>query len=242
MDEMTWADCVTAVAALLSALFSLGLLAFAALAWGTARKALNASKAAASASEQAAVQAKRSVEAMEQDSALRTAQNEQATRPYVFARLVPSLAGSSSLGWDLAIENGGLSAAYGVTMQVQTDDDGTDSNDALREANARLASGGQMLAPGQRIRTMWHLPEDERADPPEPMGFGRAVVRFTYRNAARTAYEDDEPIVLDPDKLGLTPTPNRGAAASSADPDKDGPRDVVNALRQISEYLGELNR
>lgn len=242
MDEITWVDCVSALATLLSALFSLGLLVFAGLAWCTARKALNASRDAAAASEAAAVQAKRSVEAMEQDSALRTAQNEQATRPYIFARLVPSLLGSSSMGWDLVIENGGLSAAYGVTMHVQADDDGKEPNDALREANTRLANGGQMLAPGQRIRTMWHLPADEHAEPPEPMGFGRAVVRFSYRNAARTAYDGDEPIVLDPDQIGLTPSPSRGAVASSADPDKAGPQDVVNALRQISEYLGELNR
>lgn len=242
MDQMTWADCVSAFAALLSALFSLGLLVLALLAWITARKALNASRDAAAASENAAVQAKRSVEAMEQDSALRTAQNEQATRPYVFARLVPSLAGSASKGWDLAIENGGLSAAYDVAMHVKADEQSPEPNDALRDANARLANSGQMLAPGQRIRTMWHLPEDKNADPPKQMGFGRAVVRFSYRNASHTAYDNDEPIVLDPELLGLTPQPSRGAASSSADPDKAGPRDVVNALRQISEYLGELNR
>lgn len=242
MDEMTWVDCVSALAALLSAVFSLGLLVVAVLAWNTARKALNASRDAAAASETAAVQAKRSVEAMEQDSALRTSQNEQATRPYVFARLVPSLAGTASNGWDLAIENGGLSAAYDVTMHVQSDDDGAEPNDALRDANDRLANSGQMLAPGQRIRSMWHLPEDERATPSAQMGFGRAVVRFSYRNAGHTAYDDDDPIVLDPNLLGMTPQPNRGAVASSSDPDKEGPQDVVNALRQISEYLGELNR
>lgn len=240
MDQVTWADGLSAVAAGATALLTFALVLFAAFAWRTARKALKAAEAAATASRDAADQARRSVEAMERDSDQRTAQNERATRPYVYARLVPALAGSQSLGWDLVLENAGASAAYDVTMLLQGVDQ---KDDVVATANRKLANSGQMLAPGQRLRTMWYFPKDRHSDPAEPIGFRRATVTLKYRNAdpASSPYEDS-PIVLDPEEIGMTPTPSRGAESKATNPIRRNGRDMVLVLRQVSEYIGELSR
>ena len=55
---------------------------------------------------------------MRADSAAQTQDSARANRPYVHARMVPSIAGLDT--WDLVIENSGRTAAYELTLGIKT--------------------------------------------------------------------------------------------------------------------------
>ena len=106
---VTWADKLMALSAAVAALFTLGLLIFAACAWKTAKETLKASKDASYAARASAEAARLANEQAKQDSIAQT-------RPYVDAEIVPGLAGIGA--WDLKVRNTGKSPARGLLLDL----------------------------------------------------------------------------------------------------------------------------
>lgn len=87
MVNPTWADILSAVSTAASALLTLGLVVLALVAWRTASDALEESRKASLAAQKSAAAAEAANEQLRRDSA-------EQTRPYVFAEVLPGLAGS----------------------------------------------------------------------------------------------------------------------------------------------------
>ena len=170
---------------------------------------------------------------MREDSEAQLEDSARATRPYVYARIAPGLAGEAT--WDLVVENSGRTAAYDLRARIVASEVGTD---VIATAVQRFASAGTMLPPGARIRTFWSIDASPQSDPPERMGYPRAEVTLTYTDSEHREYED-RPVVLDSEDLGLTPVPGSGAESGGANREA---RDAVHALRAIARHLGEQNR
>lgn len=227
MDEPTWTDILSAWATVGAAIFAFAAVLIAVLAWRTAKRTLEAA-------ENSAHQAALTVEQMREDSAAMREDSSAATRPYLSARLVPSLAGARV--WDVAIENHGRSAAYSFTMDIQAPEA---EEDQIRQAARRLAKSQVMIPPGARVRAFWHMEEDEQAEPPGALGFPYATVQLRYSNLDGTRYESDPPITLCASDLGLTPMPGEGAEAHGSAAHE---RNQLHVLRTIARHLGELSR
>lgn len=108
MVNPTWADILSAVSTAASALLTLGLVVLALVAWRTASDALEESRKASLAAQKSAAAAEAANEQLRRDSA-------EQTRPYVFAEVLPGLAGSPT--WDIRISNSGKSSARELTLK-----------------------------------------------------------------------------------------------------------------------------
>lgn len=95
MVNPTWADILSAVSTAASALLTLGLVVLALVAWRTASDALEESRKASLAAQKSAAAAEAANEQLRRDSA-------EQTRPYVFAEVLPGLAGSPT--WDIKFD------------------------------------------------------------------------------------------------------------------------------------------
>lgn len=163
-----WTDQMTAFSALATAVLTLPIAIFALWAWLTSEEALKASRAAADAAREANEQAKR-------DSIERT-------RPYVFAQVLPGLAGPGC--YDLVIQNLGQSAARRVMWTFsnppsQPDDVATPILAMLRTPRT--------LPPGASLRTYWRMEE--------PTGFTDGTFEAGMPSAGelRVTYSSDDP-------------------------------------------------
>lgn len=179
---------------------------------------------AASAARDTLAQMRADSEGQRQDSA-------RATRPYVHARMVPSIAGLDT--WDLIIENTGRTAAYGLHLQIDAD---AIPDDKVTRPVLRMASAGLTVHPGERIRTYWVIEATKK----DALGFRHATVTVSYRDSEREEYEET-PVLLEPDDLGLTPAPRTGAVRGG-DRDDHLERNTLNTLRAIAHHLGDGNR
>jgi hypothetical protein len=210
---------LAAYAALATAILSLGLLVGAVLAWRVAKATLDQSKAAH--------------RQMEKDSV-------EQTRPYVYAHLVPGLAGTST--WDLLITNTGKSTARELLIDC---DPWPEIDDELTGPLRKMFSTPQSLPPGVSLRTMWKLGlgENERwADgTTDPAGIASgATLRLTYTSddASKPSYRDV--YRLDDSVIGMTPVPSTGPAAKPGLTAAE--KDLHNVLRAATLHLGELRR
>lgn len=176
---------------------------------------------AASAARDTLAQMKSDSEGQRRDSA-------RATRPYVHARMVPSIAGLDS--WDLIIQNTGRTAAHGLLLQIDAENV---PDDKVTGPVLRLAAAGLTVHPGERIRTYWVI----EATKPVALGFPRATVTVRYNDSEGESYEE-VPVLLDPEDLGLTPVGSHGSHSVPTDNEKD----VVLALRGIARNVAEGNR
>ncbi|MGP5198377.1 hypothetical protein ACTXKN_04380 [Brachybacterium alimentarium] len=167
---------------------------------------------------------------MKADSKSQKQDSEQATRPYVHARLVPSVAGLDA--WDLVVRNSGRTPAFNLRLDIRADGA---PDDKITQAVCRFAAAGQTLQPDTSIRTYWSV--DATKD--DAMGFPRATVEVRYEGPGNIPYEEPA-IILDPNDMGLTPVPSTGPKATSGK-FRIG-RDSVHALRAIARHVGELNR
>mgnify|MGYP000876967744 FL=1 len=138
MNGVSWAESVAAWSSLATAIFTLGLLVAAVWAGLTAVSAMRASKAASDAAAEANEQ-------MKLDSIAQT-------RPYVYAEIVPSLAGAGH--FDLRIMNVGKTAAR--NLYVQFDNWPKEIDDVAQQVKI-LFETERTLPPGCSIRTYWHL-------------------------------------------------------------------------------------
>lgn len=138
MNGVSWAESVAAWSSLATAIFTLGLLVAAVWAGLTAVSAMRASKAASDAAAEANEQ-------MKLDSIAQT-------RPYVYAEIVPSLAGAGH--FDLRIMNVGKTAAR--NLYVQFDNWPKEIDDVAQQVKI-LFETERTLSPGCSIRTYWRL-------------------------------------------------------------------------------------
>ena len=209
----TVTDWITAVAALITALLTLGLLGAALWAATAARDTL--------------AQMKTDSEGQRQDSA-------RATRPYVHARMVPSIAGLDA--WDLVIENTGRTAAYDLTLEIDPKDEMQDPGDIVAAMTRKFAEAGHTLHPGGSFRMYLVVGATEE----DPTGFRRATVTLQYTDSEGERYVE-RPVTLDPDTVGSTPAPFTGKVKNKDD-DGSIPKNTLNTLRAIAHHLGEGNR
>lgn len=206
-------DWIVAVSSTLTAVLTAGLLA--AAVW--------AAKAAV-----------RTLAQMKTDSAGQRADSARATRPYLHARIAPSVAGIDT--WDLIVENTGRSAAHNVQLQITPRDGAKVPDDLITQPARRFAHAGHTLHPGVSVRMYWVA----GASAEDPTGFPRATVVLRYADGEGVTYEE-RPVALDPDTIGATPAPFTGAVAGN-DSEKDIPKNTLNSLRAIAHHLGESNR
>lgn len=209
----TFTDWISAYAAFITAFITFGLLVAAGLAYYAARDTLTQ---------------------MREDSAARRDDSARATRPYVHARMVPSIAGLDT--WDLIIQNTGQTAAHDLHLTITPLNDAPIPDDDVTAPLLRLASAGLTVHPGERLRSFWVL----LAESPDPTGFPPSRVAVTYEDSEGTPYTE-RPVLFDPSSVGLTPVPYTGSE-SPRNRSGSGVRNVENALRAIARNVGETNR
>lgn len=176
--------------------------------------------------------------------ALRTLRQMQAdsaaqARPYVFLQVVPSLAGGEAV-WDVLMQNGGRSTAANILVQLDRPWPVRGDSDQVTVGLRALFETPQTLAPGQRVRTYWSMPEDRDSTPRHEMGLKDAVARVSYSgvDADRSPFMDT--YNLRTTSIGHTPVP-----ADGLDPDKnwDGDKKKYYSVAQaIARSIGELRR
>ena len=180
-----------AVSAAFSAIASLGLLVVAIWAWRTSHETLKATEAAARAAQLANEQAQR--DSIEQ------------TRPYVYAEIVPSLAGAGN--YDLRIQNPGRSAARNLTF---TFDPPLEQLDDVAQSVQTLLETPRTLPPGSSIRSYWRL-EGNFTDGTKEAGLpqrGSLTAHYTSDDSSSPQYQDTYDFDLS--KAGLWPLPAQG--------------------------------
>lgn len=213
-----------------TALFTLGLLLTAVL---TACSAFSTLRAAREANEQA-----------KRDSILQT-------RPYVYAEILPSLAGAAS--YDLVVRNQGRSAARDLRMAFEPQ---VNAPDDVADAILRAFDTPRDLPPGSSLRMYWHIAAAEGetlmnakgTEPVEDGGSGmpkHGVIQLRYEgdDPSQDLYMEKYP--FDVENAGLWPLPEDG-------PEVRGPRDTrsdkmspkerrfYKALQALSRNVGAL--
>jgi len=216
MPDTTFTDYLTAWSTLAAAVFSALVLCLALLTWRTAQGALKASR-------EANRQAKH--DSIEQ------------TRPYVYAEIVPSLAGSPN--WDIRVANMGKSAARGLTLDYT---EWPETPDDVATSVHTFFKTARTLPPGSSIRAMWRLESGEGSftDGSSEAGLGKSgaiSARYGSDDPSSPTYTDRFDVMIE--DSGLWPIPEHG-------PDGAGlPADLRKFYRlgqAISRHLGELAR
>ena len=173
--------------------------------------------------------------------------SHNATRPYVDARVVEGLAGTTE--YDLVIRNVGKSAARELTVECETP---VTRDDDVTKAVLEMFSTQRTVFPDTSIRAMWQLGEasadprtistDSRGDRVTgKMGMpDSAALSIKYKSAdgARTY---TEAILVRCDQSGLWPVPDQGIEMPPVD-EEASPRHIHSALRAIARHLGDNNR
>jgi hypothetical protein len=209
-----------AAGAWVTTLLTVGLLIGAVLAWRTAKDTLGQTKVAH--------------KQMEADSI-------EQTRPYVYAHLVPGLAGIGT--WDLLITNTGKSPARNLTIEC---DALPESDDILTGPLRTLFSTPRSLPPGANVRTYWKVglrnPDSRWADGTRtPMGIvnqAKLSLRYTSDDPSKPSYQDE--YILDDATIGQTPAPWTGPDMKQGlSPEA---QDLHKVLAAIAANIGELRR
>lgn len=231
MGTPTWADQLAAWSALLSAALTLGLLVFAVFAWRTAHRTLEESRKASVAAQASAEAAEAANEQLRRDSI-------EQTRPYVFAEVLPGLAGVTS--WDIRITNAGKSSARELSL---TPSKWPARDDTVTQSLRELLETPRTLPPGCTIRALWRVGPPEpgtHTDGPEEMGMderGRVLVEYRSDDPEQPPYVD----VFDMNThgTGLWPVPESG-------PTPDGLNGDLRKFYELGQTLvrriGELGR
>lgn len=171
---------------------------------------------------------------MRDDSAAQREDSARATRPYVHARIVPSLGGTDA--WDLIVENTGRTAAFKLSMSISQAEEKAEPEDIVTATVRNFAEAEHTLHPGASVRMFWVVGATET----DPTGFPPSMVALHYEDGEGLRY-DERPYLLDPGKVGATPVPYTGAVRNE-DNDESIPRNTLNTLRAIAHHLGEGNR
>ncbi|PWF82341.1 hypothetical protein DEJ38_06490 [Kocuria rosea] len=187
MDTPTITDWITAVAAIVTALFTLALVILAATTWETARDALRASQ---DANEQA-----------RHDSI-------EQTRPNVFIDVVPGMHGMGA--YDIKIFNAGQSSARNLTLDMLA---WPEELDDIGQSVETLFRTPRTLPPQCGIRALWRMTGDftdgtKVAGMPEQ---ATLTVSYTSDDPSHPEYRDEYGVDLR--NSGLWPVPTAGPDA-----------------------------
>ncbi|MDN4611935.1 hypothetical protein [Arthrobacter burdickii] len=157
------------------------------------------------------------------------------TRPYVFAQVVPSIAGSSI--YDLVIQNTGQSTARNLTIACPQF---PSEPDRLAVAIGKLFDIEHVLPPQGRIRTYWHFSGDDRnwSDGEGDMGLPPvADIQVSY-DGPDGHYEDTFPINIG--VYAMTPV---GASGHEVPTDLTKPeKNLHKMLAVIAGNISNLGR
>ncbi|KAA1423570.1 hypothetical protein FE697_008205 [Mumia zhuanghuii] len=217
MREPTFTDQVSAWSELTGTVFSFLVLLIALATWRTARQALRASR-------DANIQTKR--DSIEQ------------TRPYVYAEVVPSLAGSPN--WDVRVVNVGKSAALDLRLDYS---DWPERPDDIAQSVRTFFTTARTLAPGSSIRAMWRLesgPDSQFDDGTVAAGLGKnGRITVAYRSSDLEAphYSDDFHVMVE--DSGLWPIPEAGPSGHRLSGDKLA---FYRLGQSIARAIGEQRR
>ena len=193
---------LTMIAGMLTAIATIGLVVGAVLAWRVAKENLNH---------------------------LRADSRAQA-RPYVYAKIVPSLAGSPA--WDLVIQNSGRSSAKNLLIDVSA----WPESDMLTTALKEMFETPQTLPPSTSIRAFWFLGDRDEPGASGATGFD-IPVDITVRYGDDSGQEPyAETFRLDRNRLGPTPIGHAGVEL------KPNATDTDKKLKEIVLALNELRR
>ena len=195
----------------------------------TMKASRNASRAAIEANEQASID------------------SHNATRPYVDARVVEGLAGTTE--FDLVIRNVGKSAARDLTIECATP---VARDDDVTKAVLELFSTQRTVFPDTSIRAMWQLGEtsnDPRTVSTDARGervTGKmgmpdsAALSIKYRSSdGMRTYTETTTVRCD--RSGLWPVPEQGHEMPPVG-EQPGSRHILSVLRSIARHLGDANR
>lgn len=171
---------------------------------------------------------------MRADSAAQREDSARATRPYVHARIVPSLGGIDA--WDLVVENTGRTAAFRLSVAITPVEGKAEPADIVTATVRKFADAEHTVHPGASMRMFWVVGATEA----DPTGFPPSMVTLCYEDSEREQY-DERPVLLDPGKVGSTPVPYTGKVKNSDD-EQSIPKNTLNTLRAIAHHLGEGNR
>ena len=150
----------------------------------------------------AGVVALRTLRQMQADSAAQA-------RPYVFLQVAPSLAGGEGV-WDVLMENGGRSTAANIIVELDRPWPLRGDSDQVTVGLRALFETPQTLAPGQRMRTYWSMPANRQSDPSHEMGLKDAVARVSYSGAGLSGGRFVDTFNLRTTSIGHTPVPADG--------------------------------
>ena len=192
---------LTMIAGMLTAIATIGLVIGAYKAWQVAKQNLNHLRA----------------------------DSRSQTRPYVYAKIVPSLTGAPA--WDLILHNSGRSSAKNLRVSASAWPEEDDLTIALR----RMFETPQILPPNSTIRSFWCLGKRDEPGSTGATGFDMAVdLTVEYDSEDTQAPTYSETFYLDPDLLGMTPVGSSGVnLPSQATPTDKKLREIVRALNEL---------
>lgn len=203
---MTATDWITALSSALTALATVGLVWGAVVAWRTAKKTLDQ---------------------MKDDS-------RDQTRPYVFAKLEPSMGGGHV--WDLVIKNTGATAARDLTITSSSWPDGEDN---ATSALKRMFRTPQTLPPGTSIRTYWNLDPMGKDDGQTAGVVEPVTIHLKYKGVDPEGHAFEDHYRLDHTALGLTPMGWKGPERQT---DRGEFYELDQRLRDLIHSVSELRR
>lgn len=218
---------------------NVGLLAVACLALVVARSQAVAARAANAITEQA----RRDAADKEREAAAQAiADSQRATRPYLWAELVPSLTGAPC--WDLVIRNTGRTPARDVTLDADPwPEPGDRFGDRLREHLGRPFE----LPPGSSLRLAWRIAHenDQPGNPDQPAGMADEVtltIRYHGDDPALEPFTETRFLDL-PTRAGIIPAPSGGSeVGSTSAPIEKTLKNIDYAIRGLSSHVAELRR
>lgn len=215
----TWTEIAGFWLSVISLIVNVAILAVASWAGVTAVRALRAAEASARAAHDANEQ-------MGRDS-------KEQTRPYVYAELLPGLAGMHS--FDLRVSNAGRSCARELTLSVADWPDADSQHDAGKALDALkvLCDTPRSLPPGCSIRSFWRIEVDNEP----PTGMDRDV-ELTIRYAADDGAEYTDLYLVSSHNAGLWPVPASGPEPSN----EPTLRQFYGLGRAIARSIGEISR
>lgn len=206
--------------AFVTAIITFGLFVGALLAWQVAADTLD--------------HAKRAQDQLRRDSI-------EQTRPYVYAQLVPGIAGLAT--WDLIITNTGKSIARNLTIEC---DAWPEKDDVVTGPLRKLFSSPQSLPPGTNIRTFWqlgipagHKDENGSTDPTGVVGRADITLHYSSDDPANPSYTDS--FSVDPELFArAVPGPFTGPdPRTTLD---EGEKDLHSMLAAVAHNIAEMRR
>lgn len=226
-SDPLWTEQLSAWSTFATAVLTLVLVVVAIVAGVVAVHTLRASRRASEAAMLAAEAARAANEQARLDSI-------EQTRPYVFADVLPGLAGPST--WDLRITNSGKSAARNLTLDFS---DWPEELDQVGTSLRQLFETPRTLPPGRSLRVFWRL-EGQFTDGTTEHGMpttGQITVSYTSDDASQPDYHERCDVMLD--RSGLWPRPESGPEPVGL---KGEARKFYLLAQVLVRRVGELGR